>query len=160
MFQRYVLPPSSPPWLWRQHVPLKRRSTIILHGSTSQKTNLNFILSAMRTWNLTERKLFAFSFCSTCFQQFLKHDIHVRLLRLFKVSKCNFSMFTILYNFKLLLLCYHPWFLLNHLNCNWRLLLGVITALYLNSYFQQYSHDGCTQFRHGSNITFIHCRII
>jgi hypothetical protein len=24
-----------------QHVPLKRRSTIILHGSTSQKTNLN-----------------------------------------------------------------------------------------------------------------------
>jgi hypothetical protein len=24
------------------HVPLKRRSTIILHGSTSQKTNLNF----------------------------------------------------------------------------------------------------------------------
>jgi hypothetical protein len=27
---------------WRQHVPLKRRSTIILHGSTSQKTILNF----------------------------------------------------------------------------------------------------------------------
>jgi hypothetical protein len=26
---------------WRQHVPLKRRSTIILHGSTSQKTILN-----------------------------------------------------------------------------------------------------------------------
>jgi hypothetical protein len=32
-----------------QHVPLKRRSTIILHGSTSQKTNLNFILAAVRT---------------------------------------------------------------------------------------------------------------
>jgi hypothetical protein len=30
-------------WWWRQHVPLKRRSTIILHGSTSQKTILNFI---------------------------------------------------------------------------------------------------------------------
>jgi hypothetical protein len=28
---------------WRQHVPLKRRSTIILHGSTSQKTILNCI---------------------------------------------------------------------------------------------------------------------
>jgi hypothetical protein len=28
---------------WRQHVPLNRRSTIILHGSTSQKTILNFI---------------------------------------------------------------------------------------------------------------------
>jgi hypothetical protein len=33
--------------------PLKRRSTIILHGSTSQKTNLNFILAAVRTWILT-----------------------------------------------------------------------------------------------------------
>jgi hypothetical protein len=38
---------------WRQHVPLKRRSTIILHGSTSQKTILNFILATLRTWNLT-----------------------------------------------------------------------------------------------------------
>jgi hypothetical protein len=47
-----VLPPSSP-WWWRQHVPLKHRSTNILHGSTSQKTILNFILSAVRTWNLT-----------------------------------------------------------------------------------------------------------
>jgi hypothetical protein len=26
------------------HIPLKRRSTIILHGSTSQKTIMNFIL--------------------------------------------------------------------------------------------------------------------
>jgi hypothetical protein len=43
------------PWWWRQHVPLKRRSTIILHGSTSHKTILNFILSAVRTWNLTSR---------------------------------------------------------------------------------------------------------
>jgi hypothetical protein len=29
------------PWWWRQYVPLKRRSTIILHGSTTQKTALN-----------------------------------------------------------------------------------------------------------------------
>jgi len=28
-------------WWWRQYVPLKRRSTIILHGSTTQKTALN-----------------------------------------------------------------------------------------------------------------------
>jgi hypothetical protein len=28
-------------WWWRQHVPLKRRTTIILHGSTSHKTDLN-----------------------------------------------------------------------------------------------------------------------
>jgi hypothetical protein len=34
----------SGPWWWRQHVPLKRRSTVTLHGSTSQKTNLNIIL--------------------------------------------------------------------------------------------------------------------
>jgi hypothetical protein len=30
-------------WWWRQYAPLKRRSTIILHGSTSQKTILNII---------------------------------------------------------------------------------------------------------------------
>jgi hypothetical protein len=29
------------PWWWRQYAPLKRRSTIILHCSTSQKTILN-----------------------------------------------------------------------------------------------------------------------
>jgi hypothetical protein len=28
-------------WWWRQYAPLKRRSTIILHGSISQKTTLN-----------------------------------------------------------------------------------------------------------------------
>jgi hypothetical protein len=38
---------------WRQYAPLKRRSTIILHGSISQKTTLNFILAAVRTCNLT-----------------------------------------------------------------------------------------------------------
>jgi hypothetical protein len=41
------------PWWWRQYAPLKRRSTIILQGSTSQKTILNIILAAVRTWNLT-----------------------------------------------------------------------------------------------------------
>jgi len=29
------------PWWWRQYTPLKRRSTIILHGSIIQKTALN-----------------------------------------------------------------------------------------------------------------------
>jgi hypothetical protein len=29
------------PWWWRQYAPLKRRSRIILHGSTTQKTALN-----------------------------------------------------------------------------------------------------------------------
>jgi hypothetical protein len=37
--------------------PLKRRSTSVwLHGSTFHKT-LNFILAAVRTWNLTENKV-------------------------------------------------------------------------------------------------------
>jgi hypothetical protein len=36
-----VLPCKTHPWWWRQYAPLKRRSTIILHGSTSQKTILN-----------------------------------------------------------------------------------------------------------------------
>jgi hypothetical protein len=31
------------PWWWRQYAPLKRRSTIILHGSISQKTTLNIM---------------------------------------------------------------------------------------------------------------------
>jgi hypothetical protein len=29
------------PWWWRQYAPLKRRSTIILHGSITKKTVLN-----------------------------------------------------------------------------------------------------------------------
>jgi hypothetical protein len=43
-------------WWWRQYAPLKRRSTIILHGSITQKTALNIILAAMRTWNHTYMK--------------------------------------------------------------------------------------------------------
>jgi hypothetical protein len=40
-FQRCVLPPSS-----GQYAPLKRRSTVIVHGSTSQKTILNVLLES------------------------------------------------------------------------------------------------------------------
>jgi hypothetical protein len=36
------------------HFTLQYRSTIILHGSISQKTTLNIILAAVRTWNLTQ----------------------------------------------------------------------------------------------------------
>jgi hypothetical protein len=43
----YCLHPH--PWCWRQYAPLKRRSTIILHGITSQKTILNMFLSVMNT---------------------------------------------------------------------------------------------------------------
>jgi hypothetical protein len=35
-----------------QYAPLKRRSTIIFHGSTSQKTILIIILAAVRTLNI------------------------------------------------------------------------------------------------------------
>jgi hypothetical protein len=38
------------PWWWRQHVPLKRRLTIILYGSTSQKTNLNSKWKLANLW--------------------------------------------------------------------------------------------------------------
>jgi hypothetical protein len=41
------------PCWWRQYVSLKCRLTIILYGSTSQKTILNIILAVVRTWNLT-----------------------------------------------------------------------------------------------------------
>jgi hypothetical protein len=34
------------PWWWRQYAPLKRRSTIIWHGSISQKTILNMFTRA------------------------------------------------------------------------------------------------------------------
>jgi hypothetical protein len=45
-FTRQYIPEDNSehhPWWWRQYVPLKRRSTIILRGSTSQKTILNII---------------------------------------------------------------------------------------------------------------------
>jgi hypothetical protein len=52
-FQRCILPPSSGMsdhlWWWRQYSPLKRRSTIILHGSISQKTTLNIFLLYLTT---------------------------------------------------------------------------------------------------------------
>jgi hypothetical protein len=37
------------PWWWRQYAPLKRRSTIILHGSITQKTALNNYSAYLRT---------------------------------------------------------------------------------------------------------------
>jgi hypothetical protein len=49
------------PWWWRQYAPLKRRSTIILHGSITQKTALNILLwkrssnvtsSGIGRWNI------------------------------------------------------------------------------------------------------------
>jgi hypothetical protein len=49
----YISVTLTHPWWWRQYAPLKRWSTVILHGSTSQKTVLNIILTAVRTWNLT-----------------------------------------------------------------------------------------------------------
>jgi hypothetical protein len=50
---KYCLHHYLSPWWWRQYAPLKRRSAPTLHGATSQKT-LNFIFSAVRTWNLTK----------------------------------------------------------------------------------------------------------
>jgi hypothetical protein len=41
-------------WWWRQYAPLKRRSKIILHGSTSQKTILNIILEISHKTNKSQ----------------------------------------------------------------------------------------------------------
>jgi hypothetical protein len=38
----------SNPWWWRQYAPQKRRSTINLHGSTTQKTALNNLWVSLR----------------------------------------------------------------------------------------------------------------
>jgi hypothetical protein len=57
------------PWWWRQYAPLKRRSTIILHGSTTQKTALNMFLhylksncgwfpAVCRLWNISLEQRF------------------------------------------------------------------------------------------------------
>jgi hypothetical protein len=40
------------PWWWRQYAPLKRRSTINLHGSTTQKTALNINNSVLSLLSL------------------------------------------------------------------------------------------------------------
>jgi hypothetical protein len=40
------------PWWWRQYTPLKRRSTIILHGSTTQKTALNIVQKNVGTFGI------------------------------------------------------------------------------------------------------------
>jgi hypothetical protein len=46
----------SHPWWWRQYAPLKRRSTIILHGSITQKTTLNIEIRD-DVWVLTPHRL-------------------------------------------------------------------------------------------------------
>jgi hypothetical protein len=49
------------------HVPLKRLSTIILHGSTSQKTNLNFILNLLTSFCCEEYRNEELRFILTLF---------------------------------------------------------------------------------------------
>jgi hypothetical protein len=56
-FTRQFIPENNSPWLWRQYIPLKRRSTIILHGITSQKTILPYDGGSTYLWNVG-RKLF------------------------------------------------------------------------------------------------------
>jgi hypothetical protein len=56
------------PWWWRQYVPLKRRSTIILHGSTTQKTALNIIsavcpCNCQSSWAVSHYDTPPFQFC-------------------------------------------------------------------------------------------------
>jgi hypothetical protein len=94
------------------HVPLKRRSTITLHGSTSQKTNLNFVLPllgaklwALQTvtvdftdWNVTVRwtsvrsltvmNVERFWLLAPCFAKFL----FLTLLKLISIYKWSMGV--------------------------------------------------------------------
>jgi hypothetical protein len=55
-----------------------RSSTIILHGSISQKTTLNIILAAVRTWNLTKKYMFFFETIVSAYDK--SHIIGLRFL--------------------------------------------------------------------------------
>jgi hypothetical protein len=88
------------PWWWRQHVPQKRRSTIILHGSTSQKINLYYyflgnsiampseIIKKMSQKSLPQRKLKII--CLNKPRRIFKdkstipQDVHLHLVEAFK----------------------------------------------------------------------------
>jgi hypothetical protein len=91
-FQRYLLPPLSSPWWWRQYAPLKCRSTSTwLLSVTSHKT-LNFILAALRTWNIT---------CSTSL-------VLLSLFSTYMVSSLislYFLYFGFIYSFRIPFLC-------------------------------------------------------
>jgi hypothetical protein len=52
------------PWWWRQYAPLKRRSTIILHGSRSQKTTPNHVDVLLVLLSL--KGIFILLCCSFC----------------------------------------------------------------------------------------------
>jgi hypothetical protein len=54
------------PWSWRRYVPPKRRLTQDLHGATSQKTAF-FIVTAVKTSNLTTRNYFPLETAETVF---------------------------------------------------------------------------------------------
>jgi hypothetical protein len=60
-------------WWWRQYVPLKRRSTIILHGSTSQKTILKIILANHNPG----RHTFTVSYLTTIYFEVTAVSVHV-----------------------------------------------------------------------------------
>jgi hypothetical protein len=61
-------------------------SEIIIHGSTSQKTILNIILAAVRTWNLTYNKLFTAT-----------EDGHLMAKTRMVTNKCVAKLLAILY---------------------------------------------------------------
>jgi hypothetical protein len=68
------------PWWWRQYAPLKRRPTVILHGSTSQKTILNIIFSFLFWyWEVGRSKLY----------RYVDIDISILVYRLYNLT---FSM--------------------------------------------------------------------
>jgi hypothetical protein len=79
MMFRIVFWDVLPYWWWRQYAPLKRRSTIILHGSTSQKTILNIKRYFIRKLNIHDLHLLA-SFRFIAFYQRISHIKSVAVL--------------------------------------------------------------------------------
>jgi hypothetical protein len=79
----YDVQSCLPPWWWRQYAPLKRRSTIILHSSISQKTTLNIISNTFCRWIKLENMLFiSWNLCQICLIEFLRVEGGVTLLKL------------------------------------------------------------------------------
>jgi hypothetical protein len=63
---------SPLPWRCRRYAPLKHRLTPLLHGATSQKTAF-FIVTAVKTWNLTFLLLTYFGVEGNCVVDLMKY---------------------------------------------------------------------------------------
>jgi uncharacterized membrane protein YwzB len=65
---------------WRQYAPLKRRSTIILHGSITQTTALNIVLRLLTIALSLALSIFFPSYCDVSYAlSYFAYSIRLRL---------------------------------------------------------------------------------